>query len=59
MLELRRPPEIIRWRATIGFTERPMSYGILGTRGFFEFFRLEYDARAGFLIIEPNDALPV
>ena len=36
-----------------------MSYGILGTRGFFEFFRLEYDARAGFLIIEPNDALPV
>ena len=57
-LELRRLPEMIRWRATIGFTERPMSYGILGTRGFFEFFRLAYDARAGFLIVEPNDSLP-
>ncbi len=57
-LELRRPPEVIRWHATIGFTERPMSYGILGTRGFFEFFRLAYDARAGFLTVEPNDSLP-
>ena len=57
-LELRRFPDVIRWRATIGFTERVMSYGILGTRGFFEFFRLEYDARAGFVFVEPSGPLP-
>ena len=40
-LELRRAPgESFRWRATVGFLTRPMIYGILGTKGFFEFFRL-------------------
>ena len=58
ILELRRFPEVVRWRATIGFTERTMSYGILGTRGFFEFFRLGYDARAGFVVVEPSGPLP-
>ena len=58
ILELRRIPEVIRWRTTIGFTDRTMSYGILGTRGFFEFFRLGYDARAGFVVVEPSGPLP-
>ena len=35
-----------------------MSYAILGTRGFFEFFRLEYDARVGSVIVEPSGPLP-
>lgn len=58
ILELRRFPEVIRWKTTVGFTERTMSYGILGTRGFFEFFRLEYDARVGSVIVEPTGPLP-
>ena len=57
-LELRRFPEVIRWRAPVGFTDRAMSYGILGTRSFFEFFRLEYDARSGFVAIEPSGPRP-
>ena len=57
-LELRRPPEVVRWKASIGFVDRTMSYAILGTRGFFEFFRLTYDARAGFLTVEPSLTLP-
>ena len=40
LLELRRAPEeIVRWKATVGFLARRMAYGILGTRGMFEFFR--------------------
>ncbi len=43
-LELRRPPDIVRWKASVGFVDRTMSYAILGTRGFFEFFDLNYSA---------------
>lgn len=47
-LELRRSPgERLRWRANVGFLSRQMVYSILGTRGFFEFFALGYDAAAG------------
>ena len=38
LLELRRPPQVVRWKATIGFLPRSMAYGILGTKGFFEHF---------------------
>ena len=44
-LEIRRPPEVIRWTARVGFLPRPMSFGILGTKGFFEHFDLSYSAR--------------
>lgn len=47
-LELRRSPsETLRWRATVGFLSRQMVYSILGTKGFFEFFAIAYDAAAG------------
>lgn len=36
-LELRRPPDVIRWKSSVGFVDLTMSYAILGTRGFFEF----------------------
>ena len=57
-LELRRPPEVFRWKASVGFIARPMSYGILGTRGFFEFFNLRYHVREHWLNIEPSGPLP-
>lgn len=45
-LELRRAPEVIRWDAAVGFVDREMAYGILGTKGFFEHFDLTYRAKA-------------
>ncbi len=44
-LEIRRPPDVIRWIANAGFLPRPMSLSILGTKGFFEFFDLNYSSR--------------
>ena len=58
-LELRRPPDVLRWRATVGFVARQMNYGILGTRGFFEFFTLRYHAREHWIEIEPGGPLPM
>ena len=57
-LEIRRPPDVLRWRTSIGFVDRPLPYAILGTRGFFEFFRLSYDASQHTFEIEPVDPLP-
>lgn len=42
-LELRRPPDSLAWSANVGFVKRHLTYCILGTRGFFEFFRFHYD----------------
>ncbi len=52
--ELRRYPEVIRWNAKIGFVDREMRYGIVGTRGFLEFFRLTYDASDCWLELQPK-----
>ncbi len=52
--ELRRHPEVIRWKAKVGFVDRKMRYGIVGTRGFFEFFRLTYDASECWLDLQPK-----
>ena len=41
-LELRRPPAVFRWKASVGFVDREMSYAILGTRGLFQIFDLTY-----------------
>ena len=57
-LELRRLPEVIRWKASVGFLDRTMSYAILGTRGFFEFFDLSYSARNRSVEIAACDSLP-
>lgn len=58
-LELRRPPEVIRWQASVGFVNHAMSYAILGTRGFFEFFDLSYSARNRRVELIASDSLPV
>ena len=57
-LELRRPPEVFRWRTVVGFVPRPLTYGILGTRGFFEFFNVRYHASEHWLEIDPAGPLP-
>jgi len=59
LLELRRAPdEIFQWKTIVGFLPRRMAYSILGTKGFFEFFSLNYDARQQSLEIQPHDSLP-
>ena len=50
-LELRRPPEVFRWKASVGFVDREMSYAILGTRGFFQLFDLTYSHSREFIDI--------
>jgi hypothetical protein len=57
-LELRQLSEILRWKTTAGFLNRPMIYAILGTKGFFEFFTLKYDWPHGTLDIDPAGPLP-
>ena len=52
--ELRRYPGIVRWNAKIGFVDREMRYGIVGTRGFLEFFRLTYDVSECWLDLQPK-----
>ncbi|MCY2995000.1 MAG: hypothetical protein NTY19_45130 [Planctomycetota bacterium] len=58
VLELRRFPDVLRWKTTVGFLDRPMTYGLLGTKGFFEFFTMHYDARGHLFEIEPAGDLP-
>ena len=53
-LELRRFPETLRWQGVVGFLPRQMTYGLLGTRGFFEFFDLQYSARRQISEIESS-----
>ena len=55
-LELRRAPGVFRWKGSVGFVGREMSYAILGTRGFFQFFDLTYSHSRE--IIEIASALP-
>lgn len=58
ILELRRGPDIVRWRTNVGFIDRRMPYAILGTRGFFEFFRLTYDANQHSFDLDPAATMP-
>jgi hypothetical protein len=58
VLELRRPPEVSRWRTVVGFVPRPLTYGILGTRGFFQFFNVVYHLSEHWLDIDPAGPLP-
>ena len=53
-LELRRRPDVLQWRGTVGFVSPRLTYGLLGTRGFFEFFAIHYDASQQFLEILPS-----
>jgi hypothetical protein len=52
--ELRRFPDTLRWQGMVGFLPRHMTYGLLGTRGFFEFFDVQYSARRCFTEIQPS-----
>ena len=53
-LELRRFPDTMRWQGVVGFLPRHMTYGLLGTRGFFEFFDVQYSARQRFTEIQSS-----
>lgn len=57
-IEIRRKPDLIRWTTTVGFASHRMAYAMLGTHGFFEFFRLNYDVTEGFFEIEPKGESP-
>lgn len=57
-LEIRRLPDALRWTTSVGIVKRRLTYCILGTRGFFEFFRLNYDARQHEFELIPNEPLP-
>lgn len=56
-LELRRPPEVFRWRTPVGVVRRQLAYCILGIQGFFEYFRMTYDARHQWIEVEPSHLL--
>ena len=57
-LELRRPPDIYRWRTAVGVVSHRLTYCILGIQGFFEHFRMTYDAHHQWLDVEPSRPLP-
>lgn len=57
-LELRRPPEVFRWRTPVGVVSRQLAYCILGIQGFFEYFRMTYDAHHQWIEVEPSHLLP-
>jgi hypothetical protein len=58
VLELRAFPDIYRWRTRVGFAVQSTRRAVLGTRGFFECFRLRYDWSADTIEIEPVGPLP-
>jgi hypothetical protein len=58
VLELRQPPDLYRWRTIVALLDKPMNYAILGTAGFFEYFRIKYDWPGQIIEIEPVGPLP-
>ena len=56
-LELRRFPDTMRWQGVVGFLPRHMTYGLLGTRGFFEFFDVQYSACRRFTEIQSSNVV--
>jgi hypothetical protein len=58
-LELRRPPDVHRWKTRVGFLAQPMVYSVFGTRGFFEFFTVRYDWPSQEIEIVPAGPLPL
>ena len=58
VLELRQRPTIHRWTTIVGVLPRHLDYAILGTRGFFEFFNLNYSAPAALVDVNPDGVLP-
>lgn len=57
-LELQQYPERLRWKTTVGFLPRRMTYGLLGTKGFFEHFSLHYAANQHTFDLLPSESLP-
>ncbi len=56
-LEFRRMPESYQWHAQVGFVDRPMTYGILGAKSFFEFFDMSYSLSQRTIEINPVSAI--
>lgn len=56
-LQLRRDLTVLTWQANVGFVKRRLAYCILGTRGFFEHFRFDYDAAQCSFTLHPNSAI--
>ena len=56
-LELRRFPDTMRWQGVVGFLPRHVTYGLLGTRGFFEFFDVQYSACRRFTEIQSSNVV--
>ena len=56
-LELRRFPDTMRWQGVVGFLPRHMTYGLLGTRGVFEFFDVQYSACRRFTEIQSSNVV--
>lgn len=53
-LELRWDGEVHRWQASVGFFPAPMRYSLLGTKGFFEFFDVQYRAAKRLIDVLPS-----
>ena len=51
-------PDVFRWKGSVGFVSREMSYAILGTHGFFQFFDLNYSNSRQTIDVTPAGDLP-
>lgn len=58
ILEIRWEGESLRWRTQVGIYPGQMRYCLLGTKGFFEFFDLNYSARQQLFELRLATALP-
>jgi hypothetical protein len=57
-LELAQNGIVWRWRARVGFTPAPLSYGLLGHRGCLEFLDAKFRGADQIVEVETNRALP-
>lgn len=57
-LEPRASDQVIRWKATVGFTEQPIAITHLGYRGFLEFFHSTFQGPEQTILLKPRPELP-
>ena len=53
-IELRAAGQIVRWKASVGFTEQPIAITHLGYRGFPEFFHSTFQGPEEMILLEPT-----
>jgi len=58
VLEIRWEEESLRWRTQVGIYPGQMRYCLLGNKGFFEFFDLNYSVRQQIFELRLATALP-